>query len=148
MANKLDLHPIESSDMAFLLDVDTPSQEIHKKVESLPKPILVFSPAVSDEFELDIKACANILNSFAEMTSSSIVLVPFFQGRDDTYLGKLYPHIKTKNVLKLTSPLSWQDAFGIFKLADYSITMRLHSMVASAIAASHHFLSSTIRRLR
>ena len=33
----------------------------------------------------------------------------------------------------LKSPISWRDAFGCFLLADISIPMRLHAMIASAL---------------
>ncbi len=133
-AKTLNLKPTLSADFAFLLESDEPSKEIAEKIRKLPKPRFIFAPAISENFTPDIKATSNMLNQILEKTSGSLVMIPFFQRKDDKTISEISPLIKSRNLLSLVSPISWQDAFGVFRMVNFSIPIRLHSMIASALS--------------
>jgi polysaccharide pyruvyl transferase CsaB len=133
-AEKLGLKPTLSSDLAFLLKPNEPSKTIRQKIQKLPKPRIIFSPATSSEYKLDIPWIVKILKYILKKTGASLILVPFFPGRDDETISELSKLLPPKNVLSLASPISWSDGFGIFQMADFSVPMRLHSMIASTLS--------------
>lgn len=132
-AKAIGLNPTLSSDLAFLLEPDDPSKRIKDMISELPAPRTVFAPAVDLESSSNPETSAAIIKKIIFKTKGSVVMVPFFPGRDDEYISKCMEGLTGKNVLALHSPISWQDAFGIFRMCQYSIPMRLHAVIASSL---------------
>jgi polysaccharide pyruvyl transferase CsaB len=132
-ATTLGLDCILSSDLAFLTKPEPPSDEVRERIMKMHAPRTIFVPAVSDEYKPNPKFIASILNNYHSYIGGSIIMLPFFPGRDDMMIDETIKHIDFQPVLKLESPLKWRDAFGAFYIADYSIPMRLHGMIASAV---------------
>ena len=132
-AKLLGLKPTLSADMAFLLKLDEPSIEIAEKIKKLPKPVIIFAPGIDPRWTPTPERSSKILERLQKQTGGSILFVPFFPERDDEYIDEV---LKVKSVpgLALKSPIDWRDAFGCFLLSDISIPMRLHAMIASALA--------------
>lgn len=133
-AESLGLHPILSADMAFLIEPHLPAKHIIEQIKNLPTPRIAFTPAISDEYKPDPAFIASILNSLYAKTGGSIIMLPFFPGRDDDIISAISNHLECTDIYRLQSPLNWRDAFGVFQLVDYSVPMRLHAMIASAIS--------------
>ncbi|MBP7732823.1 MAG: polysaccharide pyruvyl transferase family protein [Caldisericia bacterium] len=132
-AKLLGLNPILSADMAFLLKIDEPSVEIAEKIKKLPKPVIIFAPGIDPRWTPTPERSAKILEHFQKKTGGSVLFVPFFPVRDDDYIDEVQKIRKIPGLV-LKSPISWRDAFGCFLLSDISIPMRLHAMIASALA--------------
>jgi polysaccharide pyruvyl transferase CsaB len=132
-ATNLGLKPILSADLAFTLNIDEPARELADKIKTLPKPIIIFAPGIDPRWTPTPERSAQILSYLQSKSGGSILSVPFFPGRDDQYIDQVNS-VKSLKGLTLKSPLSWQEAFGCFLLADYSVPMRLHAMIASALA--------------
>lgn len=132
-ATLLGLKPILSADLAFLLNPDEPSKEIAQKIRQLPKPVIAFAPGMDPRWTPTPERSAQILEHMQKQTGGSILYVPFFPVRDDDYIEQTL-NIKKLPGLVLKSPLDWRDAFGCYLLADISVPMRLHAMIASALA--------------
>ena len=111
-----------------------PAMHIIKQIRKMPTPRIAFTPAISDEYRPDPAFIASILNSLYTKTGGSIIMLPFFPGRDDAMITAISNHLECTDIYRLQSPLNWRDAFGVFQLVDYSIPMRLHAMIASAIS--------------
>lgn len=131
-AKSLGLNPILSADMAFLLKPNEPSNFILEKIKNMPRPIIIFAPGIDPRWTPTPEKSAKILEHFQKKTGGSVLLVPFFPIRDDDYIEEVQKVRKIPGVV-LRSPISWRDAFGCFLLADISIPMRLHAMIASAL---------------
>lgn len=132
-AKSLGLDPILSADMAFLLKPDEPSLEIAEKIKKLPKPVIIFAPGIDPRWTPTPERSSKILEHLQHKTGGSILFIPFFPIRDDEYIEEVQK-IKKIPGLVLRSPINWKDAFGCFTLADISIPMRLHAMIASALS--------------
>lgn len=132
-AERLGLKPTLSADLAFMLNPDEPSQALTEQIKSLPKPITVFCPGIDPRWTPTPGRSADILSHIQSQVGGSILFLPFFPQRDDEYITQVLS-VRNLKGLVLKSPIRWQDAFGCFRLADYSVTMRLHAMIASAIA--------------
>ena len=132
-AQNLGLKPILSGDLAFLIEPNEPSKELIEKIKKLPKPVIIFAPAVYPSTTPPPEWSAKILSFLQEKSGGSILSIPFFPGMDDQYIEQVMK-VKPLKGLVLRSPLRWQDAFGCFLMADYSVPMRLHAMIASAMA--------------
>lgn len=132
-AERLGLKPILSADLAFILNPDEPSKALSEQIKALPKPITVFCPGIDPRWTPTPGRSADILSHIQSQVGGSILFIPFFPERDDEYISQVLS-VRNLKGLVLKSPISWQDAFGCFRLADYSLTMRLHAMIASAIA--------------
>jgi N-acetylglucosaminyldiphosphoundecaprenol N-acetyl-beta-D-mannosaminyltransferase len=129
----LGLKPILSSDLAFLLKPDEPSIELAQKIKQLPKPVIAFAPGIDPRWTPTPERSAQILEYMHKQTGGSILYLPFFPVRDDDYIEQTLNEKKLPGLV-LKSPLNWKDAFGCYQLADISIPMRLHAMIASALA--------------
>lgn len=132
-AKAIGLKPTLSSDLAFLLEPDEPSKRIKDLISELQTPRTVFAPAVDLESSSNPETATAIIKRIISKTKGSVIMVPFFPGRDDEYISKCMEGLKEENVLALHSPISWQDAFGTFRMSQYSIPMRLHAVIASSL---------------
>lgn len=129
----LGLKPVLSADLAFLLKPDEPGLELAEKIKKLPKPVIIFAPGIDPRWTPTPERSAEILAHIQKQTGGSVLFIPFFPNRDDDYIEQV-TNIKKIPGMVLKSPLDWKDAFGCFQLADISIPMRLHAMIASALA--------------
>jgi polysaccharide pyruvyl transferase WcaK-like protein len=95
--------------------------------------VIAFSPGIDPRWTPTPSRSADILDHIQSKTGGSILFIPFFPGRDDGYIRQVLGVRQLKGLV-LNSPVSWQDAFGCFRMADFSVPMRLHAMIASALA--------------
>ncbi|HUN19540.1 MAG TPA: polysaccharide pyruvyl transferase family protein [Caldisericia bacterium] len=133
-ASFLGLNTTLSADLAFLLNPEDPSVEVKKAIESMPKPRIIFAPASYMEETPSPEFCAKVLGKIISLTGGSLIIIPFFPGKDDEFGEKAESLLPPEKVLRLKSPVDWRDAFGAFNLCDFSVPMRLHSVIASSLA--------------
>lgn len=132
-AKAMGLNPTLCADLAFLLEPDEPSIAIKDRILKLPTPRTVFVPGIDPALTPTPEKSASIIRKMLEKTGGSAILLPFFPGRDDEYIADVAKLLDTKNTLTLTSPITWQDAFGAFTLCQYALPMRLHAVIAASL---------------
>lgn len=133
-AKSMGLNPTLSADLAFLLEPDEPSKAIRDSILQMPTPRTVFVPGIDQALTPTPEKSAQIIRKMLEKTGGSAILLPFFPVRDDEYIADVGKFLESKNILTLTSPIAWQDAFGAFTLCQYALPMRLHAVIAASLA--------------
>jgi len=133
-SRKIGINTTLSADMAFILKPSDPNKELKDRISSLPKPRFIFAPAIDPRWTPSKQRSADIINHLLQKTQGSVILIPFFPNKDDNYIIDLAPLLPKNQTLVLSSPIRWQDAFGAFTLCDFSVPMRLHAVIASALA--------------